>query len=185
MYVIHWRLQFFQFELVLEVRETWKLILHLIGTLQARKALRALKGIVKLQAIIRGRAVRRQAMTTLKCLQSIINIQSHACARRLQTIEDAYYGDEHNEFENLRDKIIRVGLANGFHNVSKRKCVPFLHLGKSLHNVTFDEIVKFLDGFKQPKKVGWQPYFKERGRGHVSKQEGSYAQERTDKGILV
>ncbi|XP_068344796.1 protein IQ-DOMAIN 11 [Pyrus communis] len=74
----------------------------------ARKALRALKGIVKLQAIIRGRAVRRQAMTTLKCLQSIINIQSHACARRLQTIEDAYYGDEHNEFENLRDKIIRM-----------------------------------------------------------------------------
>ncbi|KAM2968299.1 hypothetical protein FF1_028464 [Malus domestica] len=74
----------------------------------ARKALRALKGIVKLQAIIRGWAVRRQAMTTLKCLQSIINIQSHACARRLQTIEDAYYGDEHNEFENLRDKIIRM-----------------------------------------------------------------------------
>lgn len=106
-------------------------MLHLMRTLQARKALRALKGIVKLQAIIRGRAVRRQAMTTLKCLQSIINIQSHACARRLQTIEDAYYGDEHNEFENLRDKIIRVGLANGFHNVSKRKCVPFLHLGKS------------------------------------------------------
>ncbi|XP_021804175.1 protein IQ-DOMAIN 14 [Prunus avium] len=74
----------------------------------AKKALRALKGIVKLQAIIRGRAVRRQAMTTLKCLQSIINIQSHACARRFQTIEDAYHCDEHNQFQNLRDKIIRM-----------------------------------------------------------------------------
>ncbi|KAH0981740.1 hypothetical protein GBA52_008917 [Prunus armeniaca] len=74
----------------------------------AKKALRALKGIVKLQAIIRGRAVRRQAMTTLKCLQSIINIQSHACARRFQTIEDASHCDEHNQFQNLRDKIIRM-----------------------------------------------------------------------------
>ncbi|KAG5049478.1 hypothetical protein JHK85_010581 [Glycine max] len=42
----------------------------------ARKASRALKGIVKLQAIIRGRAVRRQALNTLKCLESIVSIQS-------------------------------------------------------------------------------------------------------------
>ncbi|KAK9912954.1 hypothetical protein M0R45_036786 [Rubus argutus] len=76
----------------------------------ARKALRALKGIVKLQAIIRGRAVRRQAMTTLRCLQSIINIQSHVSARRFQTKEgDTYHCDEHNDqFQNLRDKIIRM-----------------------------------------------------------------------------
>ncbi|XP_010670378.2 protein IQ-DOMAIN 11 isoform X1 [Beta vulgaris subsp. vulgaris] len=52
----------------------------------ARKALRALKGFVKLQAIIRGRAVRRQAMTTLKCLQSIAKIQSEVCAKRCQLI---------------------------------------------------------------------------------------------------
>ncbi|KAJ8422821.1 hypothetical protein Cgig2_027523 [Carnegiea gigantea] len=50
----------------------------------ARKALRALKGFVKLQAIIRGRAVRRQAITTLKCLQAIVNIQSELCTRRVQ-----------------------------------------------------------------------------------------------------
>ncbi|KAK6140507.1 hypothetical protein DH2020_025754 [Rehmannia glutinosa] len=42
----------------------------------ARKALRALKGVVKLQALIRGWAVRQQAINTLKCLQSIVNIQS-------------------------------------------------------------------------------------------------------------
>ncbi|KAL6129669.1 hypothetical protein ACLB2K_073018 [Fragaria x ananassa] len=76
----------------------------------AKKALRALKGIVKLQAIIRGRAVRRQAMTTLKCLQSIINIQSHVCARRFQTKEgDTYHYDEYDDqFKNLSDKIIRM-----------------------------------------------------------------------------
>ncbi|GMH19370.1 hypothetical protein Nepgr_021211 [Nepenthes gracilis] len=53
---------------------------------QARKALRSLKGLVRLQAIIRGRAVRRQAMKTLKCLQSVVNIQSQVCARRCQML---------------------------------------------------------------------------------------------------
>ncbi|KAL5787940.1 hypothetical protein ACOSP7_004889 [Xanthoceras sorbifolium] len=42
----------------------------------ARKALRALKGLVKLQAIVRGRAVRRQVITTLKWLPSNANKQS-------------------------------------------------------------------------------------------------------------
>ncbi|GAB4827795.1 Protein of unknown function (DUF4005) [Ancistrocladus abbreviatus] len=54
----------------------------------ARKALRALKGLVRLQAIIRGRAVRRRAMTTLKCLQSIVNVQSRICARRCQMVQE-------------------------------------------------------------------------------------------------
>ncbi|CAI9102894.1 OLC1v1001261C1 [Oldenlandia corymbosa var. corymbosa] len=53
----------------------------------ARKALRALKGLVKLQAIIRGCAVRRQAMNTLKCLQTIVNIQSEICAKRCDMLE--------------------------------------------------------------------------------------------------
>ncbi|AES81603.1 hypothetical protein MTR_7g098560 [Medicago truncatula] len=38
------------------------------------KILQALKGIVKLQVIIRGRTVSRQAMSTLKCLQFIVGI---------------------------------------------------------------------------------------------------------------
>ncbi|TYJ18530.1 hypothetical protein E1A91_A09G130000v1 [Gossypium mustelinum] len=40
----------------------------------ARKALRALKGVVKLQAIVRGRAVRRQALINRKWLQSGTNM---------------------------------------------------------------------------------------------------------------
>ncbi|CAI8583295.1 unnamed protein product [Vicia faba] len=68
----------------------------------ARKALRALKGIVMLQAIIRGRAVRRQAMSTLKCLQSIVSIQSQVIARKLQNVEGRW---DCGEYE---DKIIRM-----------------------------------------------------------------------------
>ncbi|PON39739.1 IQ motif, EF-hand binding site [Trema orientale] len=81
----------------------------------ARKALRALKGIVTLQAIIRGRAVRRQAVTTLKRLQSIINIQSQVCANRFQTTEGTYHCDTINrndQLQNLRDKILRMDSYN-------------------------------------------------------------------------
>ncbi|KAI5408809.1 hypothetical protein KIW84_054593 [Lathyrus oleraceus] len=78
----------------------------------ARKALRALKGIVKLQAIIRGRAVRRQAMNTLKCLQSIVSIQSHVIARKLQNVEGRRDCGEYEEMQGSRDKIIRVGIKS-------------------------------------------------------------------------
>ncbi|WVY99749.1 hypothetical protein V8G54_025819 [Vigna mungo] len=74
----------------------------------SRKALRALKGIVKLQAIIRGRAVRRQALCTLKCLESIVSIQSHVFARRLQMVERRWDCGEHEDMEGSRDKIIRM-----------------------------------------------------------------------------
>ncbi|CAG7891578.1 unnamed protein product [Brassica rapa] len=60
----------------------------------ARKALRALKGIVKLQAYIRGRSVRRQAITTLKRLQSVVNIQSQVCGKRTQLP-----GGNHKDYE--------------------------------------------------------------------------------------
>ncbi|XVF84103.1 hypothetical protein PTKIN_Ptkin16aG0547800 [Pterospermum kingtungense] len=74
----------------------------------ARKALRALKGIVRLQAIIRGWAVRRQALTTLKCLQSVVNIQSQVCARRFQMAEGTLQYDESKLLLTLKDKIIKV-----------------------------------------------------------------------------
>jgi hypothetical protein len=78
---------------------------------QARKALKALKGIVKLQAIIRGRGVRRQAMSTLKCLQSIVSIQSQVISRKLQMVERKLNCGEHEKMQGSRDKIIRVGLT--------------------------------------------------------------------------
>ncbi|KAL4018498.1 hypothetical protein IC575_022096 [Cucumis melo] len=74
----------------------------------ARKALRALKGIVRLQAIIRGRAVRRQAIATLKCLQSIVSIQSQVCSNRLHLPQNTYNSPETRQFQSLKDKIIKL-----------------------------------------------------------------------------
>uniref|UniRef100_A0A2P2K7P2 Protein IQ-DOMAIN 14 n=1 Tax=Rhizophora mucronata TaxID=61149 RepID=A0A2P2K7P2_RHIMU len=74
----------------------------------ARKALCALRGIVRLQAIIRGRNVRRQVVATLKRLQSIMNIQSEVCTRRNQLLQRAWHRDDDEENQNLRDKIVKM-----------------------------------------------------------------------------
>ncbi|KAL8053299.1 hypothetical protein ABFS82_05G062500 [Erythranthe guttata] len=42
----------------------------------ARRALIALKGIVKLQALIRGQNVRKQATMTMKCMQTLLRVQA-------------------------------------------------------------------------------------------------------------
>ncbi|XP_073025624.1 protein IQ-DOMAIN 11-like [Primulina eburnea] len=60
-----------------------------------RKALRALRGVVKLQALIRGWAVRQQAVNTLKCLQSIVNIQTEVCSKRSERSNDSSHCREY------------------------------------------------------------------------------------------
>ncbi|KAF3783343.1 IQ-DOMAIN 31 protein [Nymphaea thermarum] len=59
--------------------------------LQARKALRALKGLVKLQALVRGHLVRKQATATLRCMQALVTVQARARAQRIRMTEEARY----------------------------------------------------------------------------------------------
>ncbi|XP_062120098.1 protein IQ-DOMAIN 21 [Humulus lupulus] len=50
----------------------------------SRRALRALKGLVRLQALVRGHNVRKQAQMTMRCMQALVRVQARVRARRLQ-----------------------------------------------------------------------------------------------------
>ncbi|KAI4381810.1 hypothetical protein MLD38_007849 [Melastoma candidum] len=57
---------------------------HLCASpLQARRAFRALRSLVKLQALARGMYVRKQARIALRCMEAIVRLQVRTRARQL------------------------------------------------------------------------------------------------------
>ncbi|KAJ7975105.1 Protein IQ-DOMAIN 1 [Quillaja saponaria] len=54
----------------------------------ARRALRALRGLVRLKTLIQGQSVKRQAATTLRCMQTLARVQSQIRARRIRMSEE-------------------------------------------------------------------------------------------------
>ncbi|KAL0925852.1 hypothetical protein M5K25_004223 [Dendrobium thyrsiflorum] len=55
----------------------------------ARKALNALKGLVKMQALVRGHLVRKQATATLRCMEALVNAQDRARAERIRMVQES------------------------------------------------------------------------------------------------
>ncbi|PKA61627.1 Protein IQ-domain 1 [Apostasia shenzhenica] len=55
----------------------------------ARMALRALKGLVKIQALVRGGNVRKQASMTLRCMQALARSQARMREQRLRIAQEA------------------------------------------------------------------------------------------------
>lgn len=69
---------------------------------QARRAFRALRGIIRLQALIRGHLVRRQAVATLRCMQAIVKIQALARGRRVRLLDPGHQLLGKYSFEELK-----------------------------------------------------------------------------------
>ncbi|KAG4910435.1 hypothetical protein JHK87_056551 [Glycine soja] len=61
----------------------------------AKKALCALRGLVKLQALVRGHLVRKQAKATLRCMQALVTAQARARAQRIQMGSEGKANQKH------------------------------------------------------------------------------------------
>lgn len=77
----------------------WDSILYF--GLKARRALRALKGLVKLQALVRGHNVRKQAKLTLQCMQALVRVQDRMRDQRARLSHESSRKSMFAESNNL------------------------------------------------------------------------------------
>ena len=57
-------------------------------SIQARRAPRALKGLVRLKSLVQGHSVKRQATSTLRCMQTLSRVQSKIRTRSIKMAEE-------------------------------------------------------------------------------------------------
>ncbi|XP_076961025.1 protein IQ-DOMAIN 3-like [Bidens hawaiensis] len=88
----------------------------------ARKKLRALKGLVRLKVLVQSQSVKRQALTTLRCMQTLARVQSQVRVRRIrmseenQALQRQLMQKREKELDNMKSH-----LGNGWDNSRKSK----------------------------------------------------------------
>lgn len=73
--------------------------------LQARKALNALKGLVKLQAVVRGELVRRRVVQKLRRISSLAKTESQQHQMALPTLNQYHDHDQKKQSFSLKEVI--------------------------------------------------------------------------------
>ncbi|CAN6989017.1 unnamed protein product [Brassica oleracea var. botrytis] len=82
----------------------------------ARKALRALKGIVKLQALVRGYLVRKRAAVMLHNMQTLVRVQTVMRSKRNRRLHKEY-----NDMFRPRHSLAEVAAGDAFKRRSKSR----------------------------------------------------------------
>lgn len=59
-----------------------------VPNFQARRALQALRGLVRLKSLVDGPTAKRQTANTLKCMQTLSRVQSQIQSRRIRMLEE-------------------------------------------------------------------------------------------------
>ncbi|ERN20239.1 hypothetical protein AMTR_s00066p00152910 [Amborella trichopoda] len=65
----------------------------------ARRSFKALKGLVRLQALVRGQSVKRQTTNTMRCMRLLVRVQAQIHSRRIHMLENSIQqkSDKDNE----------------------------------------------------------------------------------------
>ncbi|KAF0920480.1 hypothetical protein E2562_035379 [Oryza meyeriana var. granulata] len=76
----------------------------------ARRNYRSLRGLIRLQGVVRGPSVRRQTAHAMRCMQMLVRVQSQVRASRVEAMERR---NRHHHAAMLRDAARRAGSQDG------------------------------------------------------------------------